>query len=251
VKNVNYFQISKYLHIFKIIGDSNNPISYAEIKQKSKLANSFLSRGLNWLQQVQTKDSLKKEGLNAYNLEPNEYIQRTGKKKSKNNAYKLTKIGVDLYNSIFRKEEEISFVDEIIQEYKIYEKLWDFVLQNEEIFLDRIDPGEPNLEPWTQQLFEFFEGKDEESISEILEQISGPQDLRLYRFFELLSSLILTHPLWKKEINISSLSKEDFLEVTKIPQIEDDFHAFGTYPECFWLYKSDKLIISIEFQLKG
>lgn len=250
MNRVNYFQTSKYLNIIKIIGDSNTPISFSELKEKSNLPDSTLSRGLNWLQNIQTKDSFKTNKLKAYYLEQNKYIQSTGITKSKNNTYKLAKAGADLFNSLFGKEEEISFIDEIVQEYKIYEKLWDFILQNEEIFLDRINLDELNLEPWTLLLFEFFEQRDDAYINQMLEHISGPKNLRLYRFFELLSSLILTHPLWKKRLNIASVSREEFEYLSKIPQIKEEFDVFGTYPEFFCLYKSDKLINSIDRLIK-
>ena len=80
---MNYFQTSKYLNIIKIIGETLNPISFSDLKEKTNLSESTLSRGLNWLQNIQTKDSLKGDKLKAYYLKQNEYIQSTGLNKSK------------------------------------------------------------------------------------------------------------------------------------------------------------------------
>lgn len=237
---MNNFEPSKYLSIIKSLGDANSPISISVLKEKTNLKESTLFRGLNWLQNIQTKDSLKK--LEVFYLKPNVYVQSLGQNRSKNNTYKLNKTGLDIYNSLFVKEAEIAFVDEIIRDYKIYEKLWDFIYQNEEVFLHRNSINNIELEQWTLQLFEFFEHKEEETIDQLLEYIPGPKNLRLFRFLELISSIILTHPLWRKQINVSSITKKQFQYLEDIPLFKEEFYVFGTFPDVFCIYKSDNLI---------
>jgi len=67
-------------------------------------------------------------------LKKKAYIECTGKNKSKNNSYKLTEAGEDLFNSQFLEQEEVSFVDHVIQEFNIYEEIWKYVDNNRELF---------------------------------------------------------------------------------------------------------------------
>ena len=53
------FKISKYLKIIKLIGENFDPINYSELKEKTGLADSSLSRDLNWLQNIKVGNSVK------------------------------------------------------------------------------------------------------------------------------------------------------------------------------------------------
>ena len=51
---MKYFQASKYLNIIKTLGETNNPISFSELKAKANLSESTLWRGLSWLQNMKS-----------------------------------------------------------------------------------------------------------------------------------------------------------------------------------------------------
>ena len=56
---------------------------------------------------------------------------------------------------------EISAIDNLIQDFKIYEKLWNFVDNKRDIFYNQ---SENELQPWTFQIFEFLEDMNEIDI---------------------------------------------------------------------------------------
>ncbi|MFX0073593.1 MAG: hypothetical protein ACFFAO_21150, partial [Candidatus Hermodarchaeota archaeon] len=196
--DMKYFQNSKFLDIIKFIGENVNPVNYSELKKKTNLVDSTLSRSLNWLQNLDLENGLKSDEIEAFYLKKSAYIESIGKNKSKNNAYILTEQGNSLFNSLFLESKQVSAIDNLIQEYKIYNKLWNFIDNNKTIFYRKFDD---DLQPWTYQLFEFFEDMDESEINDILKAISGPVNLKIYNLFDFLTSLIFTHPLWITYIN--------------------------------------------------
>ena len=247
--DMNNFQNSKYLDIIKIIGESLHPINYSELKEKIGLADSTLSRDINWLQNLDIENSLKSNEVDAFYLRKNAYIESTGINKSKNNRYKLTKAGNDIFNSLFLQKEEVSHVDLVIQEYKIYEKLWDYVNSNRDMFYNKFDN---KLQPWTIQTFEFFEDLTESDIREVLNSIPGPINLRLYNLFEIITTIIFIHPLWKTYATINNLDIPVFTElhfniINHIPLFKRKLKLFGLFPEIFCIIKEDKLIKEIYF----
>ncbi|MFW9970627.1 MAG: hypothetical protein ACFFDF_10535 [Candidatus Odinarchaeota archaeon] len=253
---MNYFKNSKYLDIIRIIGENITPINYSELKDKIGLSHSTLSRDLNWLQNLESENRIKSNEVEAYHLKKKAYIESTGLNRSKNNTYQLTKEGMNLFTSLFLEPKELSFVDITIQDYRIYERLWDFIDNNFEIFYNKFNN---ELHPWTVQIFEFFEDMEEKILNDILDAIPGPKNLKLHNLFELISSLVFTHPLWKTyaheiDIDIPEFNESDFLLFNEIPNINLKFQVFGSYPEIHCILKSDKLIKEIhsliEQQLK-
>ena len=241
------FQKSKYLDIIRIIGENVKPINYSELKVNIGLADSTLSRDLNWLQNIDIENGLKSNEVNAFYLRKNAYIESTGINKSKNNTFKLTKAGNDLFNSLFLENEEVSLVDIVIQDYKIYEKLWDYVDNNRGIFYNQIDN---KLQPWTLQIFEYFEDLREIDINKVLNSFPRALNLTLYNFFKIITAIIFTHPLWEtyaKEnfIDLPAFNEKHFNILNEIPQIKQKFIVFGLYPKIFCIFNGDKLIKEI------
>lgn len=238
------FRKSKYLKIIKLIGENFNPINYSELKEKTGLADSTLSRDLNWLQNIEVENGLKGNEVDAFYLEKNVYIESTGINKSKNNSYKLTKAGVDLFNSLFLEQEEVSFVDLLIQEFNIYEKIWKYVDNNRDLFYNQF---ENDFQPWTVQIFEFFENLDESDINKVLESFTGDLNQRFYNLLEVITAIIFTHPLWKNyakrdNLEIPIFNKEHVAFLNKIPHFKKKFQLFGFFPEIICIIKEDKII---------
>ena len=244
VIDTNFFQNSKYIDIIRIIGENVNPIKYSDIKDKTGLVDSTLSRSLIWLQNIVSENGLKSDEVEAYSLKKEAYVESTGIPKSKNNRYRLTKQGNDMFNSLFLEAKEVSAIDDLIQDFRIFEKLWNFVDNNRDIFYNQFDD---ELQPWTYQIFEFFEDLNETEINNILNAISGPLNLKLFNLFEVITTLIFTHPLWKnnakeKWIDFPEFNESHLSLFNEIPQFKLKFQFFGAYPVFNCIIKSDRLI---------
>ncbi len=241
------FKKSKYLDIIRLIGENYNPIYYSELKEKTGLADSTLSRDLNWLKNIEIENGLKGNEVDAFYLKKNAYIESTGINKSKKNSYKLTTAGEDLFNSLFLEKEEVSLVDLVIQEFKIYEKLWNYVDNNRDLFYNQFHN---KFQPWTVQIFEFFEDVNESNITKMLDSFPGDLNQRFYNLFDAITTTVFTHPLWKTNAKSDNLEIPVFNEMhfdllNESPTFKQKFQLFGFYPEIFCIIKEDKIIKTI------
>ncbi|MEJ2248934.1 MAG: hypothetical protein P8Y97_04650, partial [Candidatus Lokiarchaeota archaeon] len=244
---MNYFQNSKYLEIIKIIGDSLKPVYNYTLKSEIGLSDSSLYRKLIWLQNIENENGIKKDNVKALTLKKDTYIKSTGKAKSKKNTYQLTKKGWDIYNSLFLDKEEFSFMDDLIQDFEIYDHLWNYIESNRKLFYI---PITNELAPWTFQMFEFFEETPKSEIEIILKNISGPTNLKIYNLFGFLTKFIFTHPLWKnrvkeKGLKVPEVERSQLKQFENIPHIKDKFEIFGVFPNFFCILKSDSLLKEI------
>jgi len=212
------FETSDYLEIIKILGLNIKPMSYSEIKEKIGLANTSFSRALNWLQNIENEALSNKELKEAYLLKKNKYIEHIGKAKSKNGAFKLTEIGLDVFNSEFLRKYDIEYIEEIIKDFKINQSIWDFISRNKKLFLKNYLKASNNaLEPWTIQIFEFFDELNEFQLIQIEESISGPENMKFFNLLEILSEILIHHPIWRKTITAKGFEvapyKPGFIEI--------------------------------------
>ncbi|MHA1149571.1 MAG: tetratricopeptide repeat protein [Promethearchaeota archaeon] len=245
---MNNFVTSDYLKIIKILGLNIKPMSYSEIQEKIGLANSSFSRALNWLQ---NEDLSGKELKEAYFLQKNNYIEHIGKVKSKNGGFKLTEIGLDLFNSEFIRKHDIEYIEELIKDFKINRGIWDFISRNKKLFLKNyLRTTNYALEPWTIQIFEFFDDLNQFQFIQIQESIPGPENMKFYNLLEILSEILIHHPIWRKMITEKGFEvspyKQEFIEIINSNTLlKEKLFIIDRGDFKFYMLKSDTFVKSI------
>ena len=251
MRELENFETSDYLEIIRLLGYNIKPMSYSEILEKTNIPNTSLSRALKWLQNMEEKETRGKELKEAYFLKRDKYIEHNGLTKSKNSSFKLTEKGIKLFNNEFLKEYETNYLEERIKDFKINQIIWDFISRDKKLFFkDYFKDSNKTLEPWTLHLFEFFDDLDETDLIQIQASISGSPNMRFLNLLEILSEILIHHPVWEEKIIakgfekaslntgvLSTIKKDSLLkEKTFIIERGDNFVC---------LFKSDKLIKAI------
>lgn len=251
MRELKNFETSDYLEIIKILGLNIKPMSYSEIKEKSGLANTSFSRALNWLQNIENEALSNKELKEAYFLKKNNYIEHIGKIKSKNGAFKLTEIGLDIFNSEFLRKYDIEYIEEIIKDFKINQVIWDFISRNKKLFLKNyLKASNSALEPWTIQIFEFFDELNEFQLIQIQESIPGLENMKFFNLLEILSEILIHHPLWRRIITEKGFEvtpyKPGFIEtINNNILLKEKLFIIERGDNLVFLLKSDKFVKAI------
>ncbi|MFW9876565.1 MAG: tetratricopeptide repeat protein, partial [Candidatus Thorarchaeota archaeon] len=245
------FVTSDYLEIIKLLGYNIKPMSYSEILNKTNIPNTSLSRALNWLQNIEGKETGGKELKEAYFLKRDKYIEHNGLTKSKSSSFKLTENGIELFNNEFLKEYETNYLEDVIKDFKINQIIWDFISRNKKLFFkDYFRDSNISLEPWTLHLFEFFDDLDETELIQIQESVSGPPNMRVSNLLKILSEILIQHPVWEEKIiskgfERTSLNTGVLDTIKKDSLLKDKFFIIERGEDVVCLFKSDKLIKAI------
>ena len=251
MRELKNFKTSDYLEIIKILGINIKPMSYSDIKEKISIPNTSFSRALKWLQNIEDEDKSRKKLKEAYFIKKNNYIEHIGKNKSKNGAFKLTEIGLDVFNSEYLRKYEIEYIEEIIKDFKINKVIWDFISRNKKLFLKNyLEASNNALEPWTIQIFEFFDELNEFQLIQIQESIPGPENMKFFNLLKILSEILIHHPIWKKSITEKGFEvapyKSDFIAtINNSILLKEKLFIIERGDNLVFLLKSDKFIKAI------
>ncbi len=251
MRELKNFETSDYLEIIKVLGYNIKPMSYSEIMENTRLPNSTLSRALKWLQNIENEELSLKELKEAYFLKKGNYLEHIGINKSKNSSFKLTEKGLEVFNSEFLKQSETEYMEEIIKDFQINQIIWDFISRNKKLFLKNYLKASSNtLEPWTLQIFEFFDGLHESQLVQIQEFISGPENMKLINLLEIISEILKHHPVWKNDISAKGFKTSPYKSgiintIKNNTYLREKLFIIKRRNEVVYLLKSDKLIKAI------